>query len=378
MLTQPLTPRERFARILAHQPADRVPIDLEGTSLTSLQPQAALRLKAALGIAGEPPARIAAYDERLLEKLGVDFRRVGWLVGSGDHPVEGRPGYQEDMWGIGRTWTGQYWDIVHFPLKGATIDDLAAYPWPDPERIMAEAAPLLEQHRAEARRLWLETDTVVVAEHPVYGVLELACWMCGFDDFLWRIAGDQPFVRRLFELFLDLQRRFIRPYYQALGQTIHLTTSGDDFGTQRGPFLSPRAFRSLVKPYLAERIAFTRLFTPAAFWHHTCGSVYDLIPDLIEAGVEILNPIQPGAFKMEPERLKADFGGRICFHGGMDTQHILPFGTPAEVEAEVKRLMEIMKPGGGYIFSAAHNLQEDIPPENLVAMFRAAQVFGRY
>ncbi len=378
MLTPPLTPRERFARILAHQPADRVPIDLEGTSLTSLHPQAALRLKAALGIVGEPPPGIAAYDERLLAKLGVDFRRVGWLVGSGNHPVAGHPGYQEDMWGVGRAWTGQYWDIVHFPLKGATIDDLEAYPWPDPEQIMAQAAPQLEQQRVETRRLWQETEAVVVAEHPVYGVLELACWMCGFDDFLWRIAGDQPFVRRLFDIFADLQRRFIRPYYQALGETIHLTTSGDDFGTQRGPFLSPRAFRSLVKPYLAERIAFTRQFTPAAFWHHTCGSVYDLIPDLIEAGVEILNPIQPGAYKMEADRLKADFGSRICFQGGMDTQQILPFGTPAEVEAEVRRLMEIMKPGGGYIFSAAHNIQEDIPPENLVAMFHAAQEFGKY
>ena len=375
-MTETLTPRQRFARIMAHQEADRVPLDLAGTSLTTVDPQVVPGLRRALGIEGEPTGPYQPFDERILIALDIDFRRVGSLIASGDRPLPGRPDRRIDIWGIERAWTGQYWDIVSSPLRGATLDDLESFPWPDPARVIDEA--LLESYRLEARRLWEETDYVVVAEHPVYGVFELACWMCGFDDILWRLAGDRPFIHRLFQKLLGLQKAFIRPYYQAVGPYIHLTTSGDDFGTQTGPFMAPATFRELVKPYFAERIAFTRQFTAGYFWHHTCGSVYDLLPDLIDAGVDILNPIQPGAHKMEPARLKADFGTRICFHGGFDTQQVLPFGTKEEIEAEVQRVMEALKPGGGFIFSAAHNIQNDVPPENIVTMFRAAKRWGTY
>jgi len=361
---------------MSHQEADRVPLDLAGTSLTDINPGVAQGLRDLLGFQDDPPGPYAAFDERILQALGIDFRRVGSLIGSGDRPVRGQTGRRVDMWGIERAWTGHYWDIVHAPLRGATCADLERYPWPEPELWFSEAQLLA--YRAEAQRLWTETDCVVVAEHPVYGVFELGCWMCGFDDFLLRLAGDPDFVRCFFDIVLALQKRFILPYYQAMGDFIHLTTSGDDFGMQTGPLLSPRAFRALVKPYLAERIAFTHQFTRAHYWHHSCGSVHALIPDLLECGVEILNPIQPGAFKMEPERLKADFGSRLCFHGGFDTQNVLPFGTPAEIEAEVARVMEAMKPGGGYIFSAGHNIQDDVPPENVLVMFTAANKIGTY
>jgi uroporphyrinogen decarboxylase len=286
------------------------------------------------------------------------------------------PGYQIDMWGVVRQWTGQYWDIVESPLRNATLEDLDTFPWPDPARVIAQSP--LEQYRAEAQRLWEQTDYVVVAEHPVYGVLELACWMCGFDDFLARIAGDRPFVFKLFDKLLALQKAFIEPYYKAVGPFIHLTTSGDDFGTQAGPFMSPQAFRETVKPYFAERIAFTRQFTLGYFWHHTCGSVHALLPDLIDAGVDMLNPVQPGAKNMEPERLKADFGSRLCFHGGFDTQGVLPFGTPEEIEDEVRRVMDTLKPNGGYIFSAAHNIQSDVSAQNVLTMYGAARRLGTY
>jgi uroporphyrinogen decarboxylase len=361
---------------MAHQEADRVPLDLAGTTLTGIDPEVARGLRDLLGFRGEPPGPTAGPDERVLQALGIDFRRVGSLIGGGDRPVRGQPGRRVDMWGVERAWTGRYWDIVHTPLRGAACADLERYPWPVPERWFSESQLLA--YRAEAQRLWWDTDCVVAAEHPVYGVFELGCWMCGFDDFLLRLAGDRDFVRRFFDIVLALQKRFIQPYYQALGDYIHLTTSGDDFGMQTGPLLSPRAFRELVRPYLAERIAFTRRFTSAHFWHHTCGSVHALIPDLLECGVEILNPIQPGAYKMEPERLKADYGSRLCFHGGFDTQNVLPFGTPAEIEAEVARVMDAMKPGGGYIFSAGHNIQDDVPPENVLVMYQAARKSGAY
>ncbi len=373
---QNLTPRQRFARIMAHQEADRIPLDQGGTSLTSIDAGVAARLAELLGFQKDAQSAGPALDERLLRALDVDFRRVGSLIGSGERPVPGRPDRSLDMWGVTRAWTGQYWDIIDPPLRGATLDDLATYPWPDPGRWIDEAQLLA--YREEARRLWEETGYVVVAEHPVFGVFELACWMVGFDDFLTRVAGEPDFVRRLFDILLDLQKAFIRPYYQALGEFIHLTTSGDDFGMQTGPLISPRAFRGLVAPYFVERIAFTRQFTRGYYWHHSCGSVHALIPDLIACGVDILNPIQARAYHMEPERLKTDYGGQMVFHGGFDTQNVLPFGNGAEIEAEVARVVDALKPDGGYIFSAGHNIQSDVPAENVLAMFQAAKKLGAY
>ncbi len=370
------SPRERFGRILHFQPADRVPLDLDGTSLTSIAPGVLQGLKNLLGVDGPGESIYQPIDERVLDALHIDFRRIGRLIGSGDRLIDGNPNRTIDMWGIERAWTGQYWDIVKSPLKGATTSDLDRYPWPDPSNWIK--LDELASFKQEARHLWETSETVVVAEHPVYGVFELACWMCGFDDFLWRLAGDETFVHRLFTILLDLQKQFIEPYYRAVGAYVHLTTSGDDFGTQTGPFLSPRAFRTFIRPYFQERILFTRQYTQAAFWHHSCGSIYELIPDLIESGVVILNPIQPGAKFMEPERLKKDFGAKLCFHGGFDTQGVLPFGSKDEIVNEVQRVMRAMKPGGGYIFSAAHNIQEDVPPENVLTMYQAAYELGVY
>ncbi len=376
MAGQPLSPVERFKRIAAHQEADRVPLDLDGTCLTSLDAAVTQALKDLMGFQGDPPAPYTRFDERVLQALEIDFRRVGDLQSGGDRVMENHPDRRVDMWGVERRWTGQYWDIVHFPLHGATMEDLEAFPWPEPARWMGEQK--LESYRQEARRLWEENQYVIVGDHPVYGVLELACWMCGYDDFLMRLAAEPDFVRRLFDKLLALQKEFIRPYYQAIGEYIHLTTSGDDFGTQIGPFISPAMFRTWIKPYFTERIEYTRQFTGCYFWHHTCGSVHALIPDMIDCGVEMLNPIQPGAFRMEPGRLKADFGDQLCFHGGFDTQGVLPFGSKEEIEAEVARVMSAMKPNGGYIFSAAHNIQADVPAENVLAMYAAAKELGTY
>ena len=359
---------------MSHHSPDRALLDLEGTSLTGIDSGVAERLKELLGFSGAANSPYQRFDERVLQALGIDYRRVGELIASGDRPMEGNPDLRVDIWGIVRRWTGQYWDIVHSPLRGASLSDLRAYPWPDPDQVIQPRR--LAEYRREARRLWEETDTVVVGEHPVFGVFELACWMCGFDDFLLRLASDPEFVRVLFDRLLALQKAFIQPYYEAIGSYIHLTTSGDDFGTQIGPFMSTAMFRKWIKPYFAERIAYTHRFTSAHFWHHTCGSVHALIPDLLECGVDILNPIQPGAFRMEPERLKADFGSRLCFHGGFDTQNVLPFGSRDQIYAEVERVMSALKPEGGYTFSTGHNIQADVPAENVLLMFQAAQELG--
>ena len=199
--------------------------------------------------------------------------------------------------------------------------------------------------------------------------------MCGFDDFLLKMAMDPEFVIAFFDKILAYQKKVIEIYYGAIGEYIHFTTSGDDFGTQTGPFISPAMFDELIKPYYAQRISYTKKFTKAYYFHHTCGSVYSLIPSLIEAGVDILNPIQPNAKDMEPSKLKKDFGSSITFWGGIDTQYLLPNGTTEDVKKEVFNVLNKISHNGGYVLSPAHNIQIDVPAENIIALFEAGKEY---
>lgn len=192
------------------------------------------------------------------------------------------------------------------------------------------------------KQLWEAGEYVICAEHPVYGVFELGCWMCGFEDFLVKVIADPDFVKKLFDKILKYQRRVIELYYGAVGPYIHYTSSGDDFATQESMFLSLDCFRELVKPCFKERVAYTKRFTDAKFLHHSCGNVSALIPDLVDCGVEILNPIQPCAPEMAPEALKARYGSQVVFHGGCDTQKLLPFGTEESIRQGVRALIEAM------------------------------------
>jgi uroporphyrinogen decarboxylase len=153
---------------------------------------------------------------------------------------------------------------------------------------------------------------------------------------------------------------------------------GDDLGTQNGPQMSPKTYRQVIKPYHQELFALIKQRSNAKVFLHTCGSVYRLLPDLIDAGVEILNPVQVSAKDMDTRRLKAEFGDKLSFMGAIDTQHVLPFGSVADVRAEVERRIADFGPGGGYIVAPVHNVQADVPPENLVAMYRHARQVGRY
>lgn len=364
--------REDFNRILNHQRPERQIIDLGGCPLSSMTEDAMHKFLVYLGFDYEKGKnKFGRIDERILKYLNIDTRSVGTIL-QPQKSLFKKISETEmlDEWGIRKKYTGLYWDIIENPLKGATIDDLDKYPWPDPETIDIN---LVERFRNEAKILCEETDYIVCGEHPVYGVFELGCWMCGFDDFLMKMALDEEFVQHFFEIILEYQKKVIELYYGMIGPYIHYTSSGDDFATQTNSFISPSMFREMIKPYFKERIQYTKKFTKAAFLHHSCGNVYSLIPDLIEAGVEILNPIQPVNEQMSPESLKKSYGNIVCFHGGIDTQKLLPFGNKQDIAEEVKKTIRIMGENGGYIFAAAHNLQGDVPPENIEIMFRAAK-----
>jgi uroporphyrinogen decarboxylase len=360
--------RERFACTLAHQAPDRVPMDLGATDMTEID-GGPRRLAPLLGLA--PGAADAETDEAVLRALDIDIRGVGGILQPAGTPAREISAVERvDMWGVGYRFNGHHFEAVHRPLEGATLDDLDRHPWPDPDRL---DPAMLAAIVAQARFLYEKTPYVVCARHPCHGVMEVGCWMCGYDDFLYRMAAEPEFVRRFFDLVHAYQQRIEKVYYTALGSYIHFTTSGDDFGMQTGPLISPRMFVELVIPYLQARIERVRHHTGAAFFHHTCGSVFELIPHMLDAGVEILNPIQPRTRHMEPARLKQAFGDRLTFYGGVDTQWLLPRGSVEEVEAATRELIGILGASGGYILSAAHTLQEDVPDENILAFYRTGR-----
>ena len=370
-----MTHRERFAAAAARQPADRAVFDLCGSPQTLVDYQVTKeRLCALLGVTGKKQGDFCV-DARVLEILDIDTRLVGGMPTPKSSHTREENGVVYDSWGIGYKETNGHFEICHNPLEGADIDEVVSYEFPDPENIDAN---LLKAWSGQAEFLRGNTDYAVVAEHPVLGVLELGCWMFGFDDFLYRLAGEPEMVHVFFQRVLDYQKKVIEKYYGALGKYIDCTTSGDDFGTQAGPFMSAAMFDELIKPYLKERISYTRKFMDGFFYQHTCGSVHNLIPSLIDCGVDILNPIQPGAYMMEPERLKSDFGDKIAFWGGIDTQHLLPEGTARQVKDEVKRILRIMDVNGGYILAPAHTIQYDVPAENVIAIYEGAKEYYEY
>ena len=356
--------RERFQCTMNHEIPDRAPIDIAATALTGMSPRCQSALRDLLGFSEDPTLTNASIDERILRWAGTDFRGVGGIIDlPSAHTCRVSPTVAVDCWGIRRKRVGQYDEITHHPLKGATTDDLDLFPWPEP-RIDEK---LLQTWEAQANALQKSGTYVVLAEHPVYGILELGCWMCGYDEFLLKMASDQDFVRTFFDKVLAIQMGIVEQYYSVLGPYIDLTTSGDDFGMQTGPLISPRMFKDLIAPCFSARIERTKELAGCYYWHHTCGSVASLLDEIIDCGVDILNPLQTSAASMDPPSLKARFGDRLVFWGGVDVQQFLPQASPDEVEIHVRDLVRVLGADGGYVIAPAHNMQEDIPPQNIAA-----------
>ncbi|MCL2665204.1 MAG: methyltransferase [Defluviitaleaceae bacterium] len=366
-----MTHRERFYSVVTHTEADRAVFDLFGSPQTRIDYQQTKdALLSLLGIEG-PYQGDFEIDERVLVGFDIDTRRLGGLHVPKTAHCREENGVYYNSYGIGSRQVKGHHEMCFHPLAGKTIDEVLAFPMPDAELFDREAVKFWA---ARAKYFKENTDYAIVAEHPFFGIFEIGCWMFGFEDYLYRLAAEPETVHAFSKKFFDYQKRVIEIYYGELGPYIDCTTSGDDFGTQTGAFMSKKMFDEYIKPYLKERIAYTKKYTDAFFKHHTCGSVYDLIPSLIECGADILNPIQPGVYMMEPERLKKDFGQKISFWGGIDTQHLLPEGSAADVAAEVARMLKIMG-REGYILAPAHCIQPDVPAENIAEIYRAAKRF---
>jgi len=380
-----MTPRERVLAAMRHEEPDRVPIVLGVSNATGIKMKTYRELKRLLGIEapdeylyGWPELGTAAIDEATMERLHSDVRGVldlepEWVL----ERNATRPPHSDyvNSWGSGAVEIGpDEWFPSVCPMKDATtIREIEEYPWPDmddPTRVAHVAA--------EAARLAQDGRHAIMATPWLLFPLERAFAMQSMETFLMNLAMRPDFAEALLWKIEELCKTLMGHFLAALGDNVDIIKIGDDLGTQESLLMSPRMYRSILKPVHADYIRFIRELTSAKVFFHTDGDVFPLIDDFIEMGIDVLNPIQTSAGKMaDLEELKARWGDQLTFCGGIDTQRILPRGTPDEVRAEVQRVIKILAPGGGYMVSSVHTVMNDVPAENVLAMVDAVEELGR-
>jgi uroporphyrinogen decarboxylase len=254
--------------------------------------------------------------------------------------------------------------------EAETISDLKAYPWPEPDTLLPQAA-LAEA----ARKLRAETDCAICLDIPD-SVVHASQNTRGFQQWLLDSAVDVPFFEAMLDYITDIYVAMVGPLLRAVGDNIDVVLICDDIAAQNGPLVSPEAYRKLIKPREARILAEIKANTSAKLIYHSCGSIYWAMPDIIDMGADALNPVQVSAKDMETDRLKREFGRHITFWGGIDTHHVLPFGTPADVHREVKKRIDDMAADGGYVIGSVHIIQQEVPPQNILAMAEAAHRYG--
>lgn len=376
-----MTSRERVRKTLNKKEPDRVPISLGECVSTTMTVGAHEKLKSYLGIETETNLmskffQIVFVDESVLKHFEVDFRPV---IGRGpkkskERRIDSRTFIDE--WGVTGYMPpeGFYYDIIDFPLREATIEDIDKHNWPDP---FDEG--LTEGIEEEARDLYENTDYAIVGSAGLgQSIFEQSLYLRGFDTLLMDLVADKEFAHALFRKVTDIQKTKYDRFLEKTGKYIDIVRIGDDTGMQDGALMSPDMYREMLKPYHQEYFSFIKERTDAKLFLHSCGSVYDLIPDLIDAGVEILNPVQVSAKKMDCVKLKREFGESLIFWGAIDTQRVLPFESPETVKEEVKKRINQLGSNGGFIPSAVHNIQHDVSPQNIIALYEAIREYGTY
>ena len=375
-----LTHRERVIKALNHEEPDLVPIDLFFHAGMLTDP-AYFALKQLLGIEGDiAPFRQGLganyYDERILEALDIDIRRVFFEPAQDLTPLNEEESQFVDAWGTVFVSGPGYVHPSGPPLvEIETIEGLRDYPWPRPEQFGR-----LEGLKEQAERLFNETDYAIALRRPGIrgGLLDQGCNLRGMEQFMMDLALMPDYARTLMEVLAEIYVGVYTLALKEVGPYVQIIEAQDDLGAQLQPLISPATWREVIKPsqkYIFDAIH--RSAPQAKIVFHTDGNVYSLIPDLIEIGVDVLNPIQPSARQMDSFQLKAEFGDRLCFHGAMDVQTVLN-QDEAMVRADVRKRIQALGRGGGFILAPCNHIQHDIPPENVVAMYTEARLFGRY
>ena len=382
-----MKPRERVMLALNHKEADRIPIDLGATIVSSITKASYIPLKKHLGIPLEEIKmldyiqQLPYLDDALMDRFGVDFRMVQLPAATAPNLAifeEGNYYAFIDRWGSKLHMPkegGLYFDWVDFPIKETTMEALDQYKWPRPDPHEYNLR-LGEQ----ARYIYANTDFALVGSAVIGGgIFEQPARTMGLENFLMALITEPKFADRLMEQITDIYIESCNNYLDEVGKYIQVFTYWDDVNTQDGWMIHPDIYRKMIKPKERRLVEAIKKKTDAKIFFHGCGATFDLIPDLIELGFDILNPVQVSARGMDTRRLKREYGKDIVFWGGgVDTQRVLPFGKPEEVVDEVKHRIDDLAPGGGFIFAAVHNIQAFIPPENIVAAFDTALDYGCY
>ena len=377
----PMTPRERVITALHHQEPDRVPFDLGGSGTTSLVAETYESLKAHEGISS-PTAimfkafRVARLDEGTMRRLGSDLRPVTLRPPRNWSPPPSEPSTFVDELGI--KWRqssysrGYYWELAGHPLANATISDLDAYPWPDandPGRYAGLAK--------EVRDLYQQTSYALMGDSGFKGFWEPAFMLRGLTQALMDLVQNPDFMHALLDKLFELNTAITKRFLEITGPYLAAIRIVDDLATQTSALMSPATYRAMIKPYHKRFCEVIRQHTDATIFLHSCGNVTCLVGDLIDAGVQALNPVQVSAIP-DVAGLKAKYGDRLSFWGGIDTQHVLPHGTPEEIREEVRLRIRQLGRGGGYVAAAVHNIQPDVSPRSIIAMSEAVRELGVY
>jgi hypothetical protein len=418
--------RERVARVLKHQEPDRIPLDLGGSGQTGMHVDTVYLLRQALGLdtPGTPVKVIEPYQmlgevkADLVEALGVDvvslgtpgtlfgYKCEGWKPWTtfGGTPVLVPDGFNTDLDENGDLYMYAGGDQTYppsakMPSGGFYFDSLKRQKPIDEgalklEDNLEEFSPLSDDdinhlHR-ESHRLYQETDKAIMMVFPGAGFGDIALvpgpmlkdpkGIRDLEEWYISTVSRQGFINQIFEYQCDIAMENLPRVYEAVENRVAVIwLSGTDFGAQQGPFISPKTYQKLYMPHYKRIIDWIHEHTQWKVFIHCCGSIMPLIPYLIETGFDILNPVQTSAKNMNPYDLKSRFGDRLTFWGGgVDTQRILPFGTPEEVRDQVRERLSVFGRGGGFVFNPIHNVQAGVPVENLLAMYETVRECGKY
>ena len=381
-----LTPRERVQTAINHQEPDRVPIIIGTSNTTTMKMKSYQQLKEFLGIQSEdryiynwPELGSAALDDETLRRLHSDARGVLDRFPEKTYKRnQNRTSHTPfiDDWGIGQieTQPGVWFPGYHPMAEAHTLADIESYPWPDmddPSRVV--------HVREQAKRLAEENLYAIIATPWLLFPFERANAMMGMENFLPQMVMNRDFAQALLSKITDLCKLLMGHFLNELGDNVDIIKIGDDLGTQDSLMISPKMYREMLKPLHADYIKFIKENTNAKIFFHTDGDVFDLVDDFIEIGVDILNPIQTSAGKMANlAGLKKRYGGDLIFCGAIDTQNILPYGSPDQVRKEVRRVINTLGPSGGYMLASVHTILDEVPPENIMAIVDAVEEFGYY
>ncbi len=361
-----MTSRERIQSAIEKGISDRAPCDL-GSSITGITRAAFVSLCDYLALKEDvhvivKPLQLVEIPENILKLLGIDTRYVRpYFKSENDLEEE-----YEDEWGVLRKLSSNryYYDIVDHTLKEGTVRELERCDWPDPLN-----NDIYRGLREQAKKLYYETEYAIIGDPLVPALFEPAWYLRGMENFLIDLMDNKKFADRLLDTLLEYQIHFFKRFLEEIGDYIQVMMFGDDLGTQNSLLLSPKLFREMIKPRYLKLFSFIKQCTKAKLFLHSCGAIEPLIPDLIEAGIDILHPVQPAARGMDHQILKARYGELLCFWGGVDIQKAL-IGTIRDVQKEVNTRIRILGSGGGYVLAPAHNIQPDTPPENIIELYR--------